>query len=108
MGGGFNAVVELSSRTLEGGGRALRRHSAIVPLPGGPGGRDTHKRPSGGGGAARLGSVEAALDALTSGLTPDAVLTGAEDALSALGELTGRTVREDVVDRIFERYCVGK
>ena len=46
--------------------------------------------------------------ALTSGLTPDAVLTGAEDALSALGELTGRTVREDVVDRIFERYCVGK
>ena len=52
--------------------------------------------------------MEAALDALTSGLTPDAVLTGAEDALSALGELTGRTVREDVVDRIFERYCVGK
>ena len=36
LGGGFNAVVELSSRTLEGGGRALRRHSAIVPLPGGP------------------------------------------------------------------------
>ena len=26
----------------------------------------------------------------------------------AAGELTGRTVREDVTDRIFSRFCVGK
>ena len=26
----------------------------------------------------------------------------------ALGELTGRLVREDVTARIFERFCVGK
>ena len=31
-----------------------------------------------------------------------------DEALSALGELTGRTVREDVTSRIFERFCVGK
>lgn len=41
-------------------------------------------------------------------MTADAVLTDAEDALSALGELTGRTLREDLVSRIFERFCVGK
>ena len=29
-------------------------------------------------------------------------------ALEALGELTGRTVREDITNRIFERFCVGK
>lgn len=42
------------------------------------------------------------------GLTPDAILTDAESAMTALGELTGRTAREDMVGRIFERFCVGK
>ena len=40
--------------------------------------------------------------------SPDAVLTEAEDALAALAELTGRSVRDDVTDRIFSRFCVGK
>ena len=31
-----------------------------------------------------------------------------EAALSALGELTGKTMREEIVARIFERFCVGK
>lgn len=53
-------------------------------------------------------AVGGALDALRGGLTPDAVLTDAEGALNALGELTGRTLREDLVGRIFERFCVGK
>ena len=42
------------------------------------------------------------------GVTPDAVLTELEAAMEALGELTGRTVREDITQRIFERFCVGK
>ena len=29
-------------------------------------------------------------------------------ALDALGELTGRTAREEIVSRIFSRFCVGK
>ena len=53
-------------------------------------------------------AVGGALDALRLGLTPDVVLTDAESALNALGELTGRTLREDLVGRIFERFCVGK
>ena len=52
--------------------------------------------------------ARAAHEALTAGLTPDVVLTEAEGALDALGELTGRTAREDMVTRIFERFCVGK
>ena len=55
-----------------------------------------------------LASVSAAKDALVSGMTPDAVLTEAEAAMTALGELTGHTAREDMVARIFERFCVGK
>ncbi len=46
--------------------------------------------------------------ALEGGLTPDAVLTDAEEALDALGELTGRTAKEEIVERIFSRFCVGK
>lgn len=30
------------------------------------------------------------------------------DALGALGEVTGRSVGEDLLDRIFSRFCVGK
>ena len=55
--------------------------------------------------ARALASARAGLE---SGMTPDAVLTDVEEALSALGEITGKTVREDVTARIFERFCVGK
>lgn len=55
-----------------------------------------------------LDAVRAAKGALGAGMTPDVVLTEAEGALAALGELSGRTAREDMVARIFERFCVGK
>ena len=53
-------------------------------------------------------ALERAAMALEMGLTPDAVLTDAEDALSALGALTGKSVKEDLVATIFSRFCVGK
>ena len=55
-----------------------------------------------------LQAVQRALEALEAGVTPDALLTDVEEALEALGELTGQSVREDVTDRIFSRFCVGK
>ena len=48
------------------------------------------------------------LQGLMMGLTPDAVLTDVEEAMEAMGEVTGATVREDITARIFERFCVGK
>ena len=48
------------------------------------------------------------LKGLQLGLTPDAVLTDVEEAMEAMGEVTGATVREDITNRIFERFCVGK
>ena len=47
-------------------------------------------------------------EALDAGFTPDAVLTDVEEALDALGQLTGRTAREEIVSGIFSRFCVGK
>ena len=49
-----------------------------------------------------------ALQGLKLGFTPDAVLTDVENAMEAMGEVTGATVREDITARIFERFCVGK
>ena len=49
-----------------------------------------------------------AMQGLNLGLTPDAVLTDVEAAMEAMGEVTGAVVREDITNRIFERFCVGK
>ena len=32
----------------------------------------------------------------------------AKKAMHAMGEVTGAIVREDITNRIFERFCVGK
>ena len=61
----------------------------------------------------QFGALRRAADAIArakgnAGLTPDALLTDVECAMEALGEVIGRTVREDITDRIFERFCVGK
>ena len=56
-------------------------------------------------------AYEAMLQAMQSmklGQTPDAVLTDVEEAMKAMGEVTGAIVREDITARIFERFCVGK
>ena len=37
-----------------------------------------------------------------------ALLLDVEEAMEAMGEVTGATVREDITARIFERFCVGK
>ncbi|MDR0917606.1 MAG: tRNA uridine-5-carboxymethylaminomethyl(34) synthesis GTPase MnmE [Oscillospiraceae bacterium] len=53
-------------------------------------------------------SVRACADALRGGVTPDAALSELETALGALGEVLGRRVRDDTVDRVFANFCVGK
>ncbi|MBQ3549082.1 MAG: tRNA uridine-5-carboxymethylaminomethyl(34) synthesis GTPase MnmE [Oscillospiraceae bacterium] len=55
-----------------------------------------------------LQAVEAAEESLFSGMTPDVVLTECEHSLEALNELTGNHVRDDLVETIFSRFCVGK
>lgn len=52
--------------------------------------------------------IRAAQEAMDALVTPDAVLTEIEGALTALGELSGRVVREDITNGIFARFCVGK
>ncbi len=55
-----------------------------------------------------LDGVSEALNALEMGLTMDAVGVCVDDALSALFEMTGKRVTNEVTDEIFRKFCVGK
>lgn len=55
-----------------------------------------------------LSSVKKASEALEMGLFADIVTIDLENAVSALGNITGETVSEAVVSNIFEKFCVGK
>ena len=103
------ASVSLSSVTGEGLDRLESAVAALFPAgdPKEAGSLLTDQRQEEAVRRAR-DAVRRAREALESGLTPDAVLTDAEEALDALGELTGRTAREEIVSRIFSRFCVGK
>ena len=101
-------VVRISSLTGEGIGELEAAIKAMFPLPETPaGGILTNVRHAEALSRAQE-HLKAALEALDCGATPDVVLTETEGAMSAIGELNGRTVREDVTERIFSRFCVGK
>lgn len=55
--------------------------------------------------AEALGS---AIDSLDAGIPLDAACVEAELAMSAVGEVDGRSVGEDIVADIFSHFCVGK
>jgi len=49
--------------------------------------------------------VEAGLDA---GVSPDLLAIDLQTALAHLGDIVGETTAEDILDMIFERFCIGK
>ena len=55
-----------------------------------------------------LRSVTEAKESLKNGMTYDAVTVSLEESISAVLELTGERVSEEIVDRVFHNFCVGK
>ncbi|MBE7038244.1 MAG: tRNA uridine-5-carboxymethylaminomethyl(34) synthesis GTPase MnmE [Ruminococcaceae bacterium] len=55
-----------------------------------------------------LASVKSAIDALNLSMPLDMTFVDIENAISSLGEITGMSVGEEIVDRIFHSFCVGK
>lgn len=52
--------------------------------------------------------LEQALHTLKQGLPIDLIAIGIQGALEHLGEITGETVRDNMIDRIFAQFCIGK
>lgn len=55
-----------------------------------------------------LAAAEEAISAFESSVTLDAVAVIIDDAVSALLELTGKRVTNEVADEVFKRFCIGK
>jgi tRNA modification GTPase len=55
-----------------------------------------------------LEHTQAAVTAQQEGLSPDLVSIDVRAAVEALGEITGETVTEDLLDTIFGKFCIGK
>ena len=53
-------------------------------------------------------SLEQMLTSLEGGIPEDMLAIDLRDALNCLGRITGETVTEDIVERIFSDFCVGK
>jgi len=53
-------------------------------------------------------ATQAAIIAQQEGLSPDLVSIDVRIAVDALGEITGETVTEDLLDTIFSKFCIGK
>lgn len=104
----FDAVCVLSAKERTGLEALEQAVAERFPAPDAPAGEIlTNARHAEAIGRA-LESLRAAREAMLLGVTPDAVLTEAEEAMAAIGELTGASIREDITNRIFARFCVGK
>ena len=100
--------VTVSTRTGEGLDALEQTIDALFPLPPLPAGEILTNARQAEAIRRALDALSSAREAMAIGETPDIVLTETERAMQALGELTGRSVREDITNRIFERFCVGK
>ena len=106
--GRFGHVVSLCAKNGEGMRELTQTIEELYPLGDAPRGELLTNARQADAVRRALTAVSAAREALELGLTPDAVLTDGEAALEALGELNGKSIREDLVATIFSRFCVGK
>ncbi|KPL87791.1 tRNA uridine-5-carboxymethylaminomethyl(34) synthesis GTPase MnmE [Ardenticatena maritima] len=102
--------VELSAQQGEGldrleetifeqvtGGHVMPLHGALVTNP-------RHKAAL----QRALDHVRAAQSTYAAGLPADFITIDLHSAVNALGEITGETATEDLLDTIFSRFCIGK
>lgn len=78
------------------------------------GGAQTERTQAGLGSARQKHLVQNALESVSHALlvsedfSLDAVVQDLEDALDALGEITGEVTSDDILENIFANFCVGK
>ncbi len=54
------------------------------------------------------GALDQALEALSGGLPPECLAVDLQEAQAALGEIVGTHAPEDILERIFSQFCIGK
>lgn len=103
-------VLEISALTgsgLEELAEEIRRIYNFHAMSGNSGAVITNMRHKQALLAAREALYRAA-DAIQSGMPADIASIDMNEAISALGAITGETVSDDIVNEIFHHFCVGK
>jgi tRNA modification GTPase len=54
------------------------------------------------------GSLEKAIESIEAGVSPEFIALDLRDALDHLGVIIGATYTDDILDRIFKDFCIGK
>ena len=100
--------INISAKTGEGIEKLKEKISERFPMPYNPAGEILTNLRQAEAVKTAHEYMLSAIEALKTGATPDIVLTEAEGAMNAIAQLTGRKIHEDITNRIFSRFCVGK
>ncbi len=107
--------IHISSKTGAGLSELFAKIYEILTAGIAGAGGTTERQQAGLGSARQKEAVAAALESVSHALvsaddnyTLDAVVQDLEDALDALGEVTGDVTPDDVLGSIFANFCVGK
>ncbi len=93
---GLDDLLHAITETIWQGGMALREHPWAV--------NQRHKAAL----EQAKDSLEKALASVQSGLSPEFTAMDLRGALDSLGLITGATYTEDILERIFSEFCIGK
>jgi tRNA modification GTPase len=107
---GFEPIVRISATTGEGLDdlRDAIRH-AVLRADFEPGERAIVTRARHRASLLKAGeSLEDAMESVHADLSGEFVAMDVRGALDALGEITGAVTTDDILDRIFSEFCIGK
>ena len=108
--------ISMSAETGEGEPRLIAAIKTALLGPTGSAGSESASAPAARISSARqkavllkaAGALKDAEHVIRSGESLDMVAVDISAALSALGEITGETTPEDILDSLFSNFCVGK
>lgn len=104
----FKKTVVLSSKSGEGLDALQSAIEEIFPMPKVPAGEILTNMRQAERTKAALEALDSAISALDENLPPDLALSDIERSMEELSCVLGKSVKEDIINGIFSRFCVGK
>lgn len=104
----FKKTVVLSSKSGEGLDALQSAIEELFPMPKVPAGEILTNMRQAERTKAALEALDSAISALDENLPPDLALSDIERSMEELSCVLGKSVKEDIINGIFSRFCVGK
>lgn len=102
------AVSALTGEGIPELRRAIAAHSGAAVAMAGGGGPCLVSLRHQGAAARALAAVDRAEGGLRAGLPWELVALDVNEAVEALGEVTGESLRDDLLEQVFAQFCIGK